>query len=96
MKLRIDTHPNPFEFGTEFAPERLVDREEEVELVVRTAINRGRLFLIGPRRYGKTSILGARGHNHEKEGIAVLRYDAETYENLGQLAEASWLKPPAN
>ncbi|MHB8476284.1 MAG: AAA family ATPase [Steroidobacteraceae bacterium] len=87
MKTRIDTRPNPFEFGTEFAPERLVDREEEVELVVRTAINRGRLFLIGPRRYGKTSILGAAEHKLEQEGIAVLRYDAETYENLGQLAE---------
>jgi len=55
MKLRIDTRPNPFEFGTEFAPERLVDREEEIELVVRTAINRGRLFLIGPRRLQRTA-----------------------------------------
>ena len=73
LKIRIDTRPNPFEFGTEFAPERLVDREEEVELVVRTAINRGRLFLIGPRRYGKTSILGAAEHKLEQEGIAVLR-----------------------
>jgi hypothetical protein len=87
VKLPIDTRPNPFEFGTEFAPERLVDREDEVELVVRTAINRGRLFLIGPRRYGKTSILAAAEHQLEQEGIVVLRYDAETYENLGQLAE---------
>jgi DNA-binding transcriptional ArsR family regulator len=38
MMSRIDTRPNPFEFGTEFAPDRLVDREEEVELVVRTAV----------------------------------------------------------
>jgi uncharacterized protein len=64
-----------------------VDREHEVELVVRTAINRGRLFLIGPRRYGKTSILAVAEHQLEQEGIVVLRYDAETYENLGQLAE---------
>jgi hypothetical protein len=41
MSARIH-QPNPFEFGIEFAPDRLVDRQEEVELVVRTAINRGR------------------------------------------------------
>jgi AAA+ ATPase superfamily predicted ATPase len=87
MTAGIDNRPNPFEFGTEFAPGKLVDREVEVDLVARTAINRGRLFLIGPRRYGKTSILAAAEDKLEREGVAVLRYDAETYENIGQLAE---------
>ena len=88
MNTPLTQLPNPFEFGIEFAPERLVDREQEVEIVVRTAVNRGRLFLIGPRRYGKTSILGAAEAKLERDGITVLRFDAETYENLGRLAEA--------
>jgi hypothetical protein len=50
---------NPFEFGRELNADELVDREAELDLVRRTIINRGRLFFIGPRRYGKTSVLHA-------------------------------------
>jgi hypothetical protein len=37
----------------------LVDREEEVAAVLETIREGKKLFLIGPRRYGKTSILKA-------------------------------------
>jgi len=53
------TQRNPFEFGGELAPGQLVDREDELATVIRTIENGGKLFLIGPRRYGKTSILAA-------------------------------------
>ena len=54
--MRTDT---PFEFGRELSGSELVDREDELAMVVRTMQEGGRLFLIGPRRYGKTSILRA-------------------------------------
>jgi len=86
--VSIDHLPNPFEFGAEIEPARLVDREEELGILTRAAVNRERLFLIGPRRYGKTSILAAAGAALERENITVLRYNVETYETLGRLAEA--------
>lgn len=79
---------NPFEFGRELAADELVDREAEVEQLVRTAENRGKLFLIGPRRYGKTSIMAAAEDRLEQSGTTVLRYDAEAYETLELLARA--------
>ena len=79
---------NPFEFGGELKAASLVDREQELDLVVRTIENGGKLFLIGPRRYGKTSILAAAEEQLDDSGVAVLRYDAEVYETLGHLAGA--------
>jgi hypothetical protein len=79
---------NPFEFGGELKASSLIDREEELDLVVRTIEDGGKLFLIGPRRYGKTSILAAAEEKLASSGVAVLRYDAEVYESLGALAAA--------
>jgi AAA+ ATPase superfamily predicted ATPase len=80
--------PNPFEFGRELNAGELVDRETELELVRRSLLNRGRLFFIGPRRYGKTSILHAAEELLSAEGVVVLRYNAEAYESLSLLAQA--------
>ena len=80
--------PNPFEFGRELAATELVDREVELELVRRSILNRGRLFFIGPRRYGKTSILHAAEELLARDGVVVLRYNAEAYESLSLLAQA--------
>jgi len=82
------TPPNPFEFGRELGAGELVDREAELALVRRTILNRGRLFFIGPRRYGKTSILHAAEELLSEEGVVVLRYNAEAYESLSLLAQA--------
>ena len=79
---------NPFEFGRELSSVELVDREQELGAVVRTMEQGGRLFLIGPRRFGKTSILRVAAEQAEAEGIVVLRYDAEAYPTLRLLAEA--------
>jgi len=79
---------NPFEFGRELGANELVDREMELEAISRVITNRGKLFFIGPRRFGKTSILNATEERLAQSGIAVLRYDAEEYESLGRLAQA--------
>lgn len=79
---------NPFEFGRELAPDELVDRDGELRDIGRAVANRGKLFLIGPRRFGKTSILNAVEHRLTARGAVVLRYDAEAYESLAALAQA--------
>ena len=79
---------NPFEFGGELKASSLIDREQELDLVIRTIENGGKLFLIGPRRYGKTSILAAAEDKLSDSNVAVLRFDAEVYDSPGHLAEA--------
>src|SRR5687767_12368028 len=79
---------NPFEFGRELNESELVDRERELELVERTVVNRGRLFLMGPRRFGKTSILNVVAKRVSTRGGVVLRYDAEAYESTALLAQS--------
>jgi AAA+ ATPase superfamily predicted ATPase len=79
---------NPFEYGRELALAELVDRSDEMKQVEVAIRNRGKLFLIGPRRYGKTSLLSAAGEAAAERGVAVLRFDAEKFESLERLAAA--------
>jgi AAA+ ATPase superfamily predicted ATPase len=79
---------NPFQFGRELDESELVDRERELDLIERTITNRRKLFLMGPRRFGKTSILSAVEQRVSARGGVVLRYDAEAYETTTLLTQA--------
>jgi hypothetical protein len=65
-----------------------VDRLDELARVVRVGEECGTLFLIGPRRFGKTSILRAAEARLTDLGKVVLRYDAESFDDIGSLASA--------
>lgn len=82
----MPVNANPFEYGRELSPEELVDRTEEVDAVAGAMERPGKLFLIGPRRFGKTSILRAAEHRVAANGGIVLRYDAEAFTSLELLA----------
>jgi hypothetical protein len=88
MSPRRTNPTNPFEYGGAIHPDLLVDRTEEVAQLVRAGIRRERVFFIGPRRYGKTSILRAVERQLTDTGIVVLRHDAEKYESVDVLAQA--------
>src|ERR1041384_5143510 len=79
---------NPFEFGRELGVDELVDRDEDILEVVDTVRHAGKLFMIGPRRYGKTSILKVAEDRLNADGVVVLRYDAESYPSLDRLVAA--------
>ena len=79
---------NPFEYGRELGASELVDRRDELVTIRRAMGNGGKLFLIGPRRYGKTSLLAAAEAHAEAEGMVVLRFDAERFPTLDLLAQA--------
>lgn len=64
---------NPFQYGRELDAGELVDRERELSEVAATIRNRGKLFLIGPRRFGKTSLLAASAECARRAGVIVLR-----------------------
>jgi AAA+ ATPase superfamily predicted ATPase len=80
--------PNPFEYGRELSLSELINRKDELALVETVIRNRGKLFIIGPRRFGKTSLLSAATEVARAAGVIVLRFDAEKFESLGLLAEA--------
>jgi uncharacterized protein len=56
-----------------------VDRNSEVAEVEEVIRSGRKLFLIGPRRYGKTSILKAAEDKLQVANSVVLRLDAESY-----------------
>jgi hypothetical protein len=88
MGTRHTLPTNPFEYGGAIHPDTLVDRTDEVTQLVRAGARRERVFFIGPRRYGKTSILRAVERRLTEDGIVVLRHDAEKYESIDVLAQA--------
>ena len=77
---------NPFEFGRELGSDELVDRTDELRQIQAALVSGAKLFLIGPRRYGKTSLLRAATERVERTGAVVLRYDAQAFPSLEQLA----------
>ncbi len=77
---------NPFEFGRELSLDELVDREEELTELVGVLTGAGKCFLIGPRRYGKTSLLAGAAALATKQKALVLRYDGEVFPTLDLLA----------
>jgi uncharacterized protein len=79
---------NPFEYGRELGLLELVDRSEERRQISATIRNRAKLFVIGPRRFGKTSLLAAAGEEAAANGAIVLRFDAEKFDSLERLASA--------
>ena len=78
---------NPFEFGRAMRADAIVDREEEMRRLTDAVRNGERLFLIGPRRYGKTSLLNYMQSQLETEGVIVLKYDVEKFETTRLLAK---------
>lgn len=77
---------SPFRFGTEATAADLVDREAELAEVLWTIEGRDRLFLIGPRRFGKTSILSSATAIARARGDIVVQVNAEEFASLSALA----------
>lgn len=78
---------NPFEFGRELGSDELVNRTEEIEIVRQTIENGGKLFVIGPRRFGKTSLLKSSAEKAQKKGNIILRYNAEAFAEIDDLVK---------
>lgn len=77
---------NPFEFGRELSLDELVDRETELKDLVTVLTGAGKCFLIGPRRYGKTSLLAGAAALAARRKALVLRYDGDVFPTLDLLA----------
>ena len=78
---------NPFEFGRELGAGELVNRTEEIALIESIISTSGKLFIIGPRRFGKTSILKTVSEIEKKKGNIIFRYDAESFPEIEDLVK---------
>src|ERR1700690_2540927 len=86
--LTVKDMRNPFQYGAELKPGQIVNRKQELRDVQRAILEHGRLFLLGPRRFGKTAILRAATAAAERDGAIVIRLDAEAYPGVDGLVRA--------
>jgi hypothetical protein len=78
---------NPFRFGEKLLSHEVIDRQDEIGQLVQTIEDGKKLFLIGPRRHGKTVILHAAEEQAQAKGWHVFYFNAEAATNLGELSE---------
>lgn len=79
---------NPFKFGGIVRGPFFADRKQELDELAREMINLSRIFLISPRRYGKTCLLFNLMDRLDELGIASAYIDLNAYPGLGNVAEA--------
>jgi hypothetical protein len=78
---------NPFRIGEHVRAPYFTNRADEVQAVLRTMVDRGRLLVWGPRRMGKSSLIEVAGQRFRKDGGIVLPADLATATSLADAAE---------
>ncbi len=79
---------NPFTVERAVRGDQLVNRAEELAKVKTTLRRAGKLFVIGPRRFGKTSILQTAVGDLRGEDRGVLFFNVEGYTSIELLIRA--------
>ena len=75
---------NPFSIEFAVAPHQLIDRTAEVAQVQQALTKAGKLFMIGPRRFGKTSILVAAEEGLKKRA-KIIHLNIQSFTSLEQV-----------
>ncbi|MDQ6729005.1 MAG: AAA-like domain-containing protein [Actinomycetota bacterium] len=76
---------NPFRFSGPLAPEQMIDRDPEADDLLALA-NGGHSFrLVGPRRYGKTTLLRRVLQAAEHEGMATVLVDLQDVLSIAEI-----------
>lgn len=79
---------NPFTIEVAVGAGSLVNRIHELGVVRNTVLNGSKLFVIGPRRFGKTSIILTAAEQLRAESVVVLDYNIEGYTSIELLVRA--------
>ena len=75
---------NPFRFSGPLAPEDMIDRDQESEDLLALAEGGHSFRLVGPRRYGKTTLLRRVLNAAEQEGSRPCSSICRTCSRLGR------------
>jgi uncharacterized protein len=81
------TDVNPFIYSRPIAPDEIVDRDEETQLLLKNAVGGHYVRLYAPRKYGKTSLLRRALVDGEKqEGLVPVLVDLYGVVSLADVA----------
>ena len=75
---------NPFVYGEVVTREHFADRVEELKILQRDLLDGQTIFLISPRRYGKTSLISNLFSRLKKKGAIVIYVDLYRCASLSQ------------
>jgi uncharacterized protein len=78
---------NPFRIGEKVRGAAFTDRATEVRRVTDAMRERGRLLVWGPRRMGKSTLIGVAAERMRRRGGIVLEADLATVTTLGEAAD---------
>jgi uncharacterized protein len=79
---------NPFTYGERLAPDAFIDRADELALCRRRLREGKLLFMVGPRRHGKTALLTRLEELLPEDGVQPIRLNAEQFTSVHAFAEA--------
>ena len=76
---------NPFRFSGPLAPEEMIDRDNEADDLLALANGRHSFRLVGPRRYGKTTLLRRVLESAEREQMATVLVDLQDVLSIAEI-----------
>src|SRR6201999_3131871 len=76
---------NPFRFSGPLAPEEMIDRDSEADDLLALAEGGHSFRLVGPRRYGKTTLLRRVLESAEREGVAAILVDLQDVRSIAEI-----------
>jgi uncharacterized protein len=85
--MRRRHEENPFIFGEVVTKAAFVDRVDELQQVVRDATDGQKLFLLSPRRFGKSSLVAAAFERLKGEGLKTVIIPVSNYATYRQFLE---------
>ena len=76
---------NPFRFSGPLAPEEMIDRDPEADDLLALAAGGHSFRLVGPRRYGKTTLLRRVLESAERDGTAAVLVDLQDVLSIAEI-----------
>jgi uncharacterized protein len=76
---------NPFRFSGPLAPQEMIDRDPEAEDLLALAEGGHSFRLVGPRRYGKTTLLRRVLAGAEQQGMATVLVDLQDVLSIAEI-----------
>src|ERR1700757_4014172 len=76
---------NPFRFSGPLALEQMIDRDPEADDLLALTEGGHSFRLVGPRRYGKTTLLRRVRESAEREGVAAVLVDLQDVLSIAEI-----------
>ncbi|HUO69755.1 MAG TPA: ATP-binding protein [Solirubrobacteraceae bacterium] len=76
---------NPFRFSGPLPPEQMIDRDDEADDLLALADGGHSFRLVGPRRYGKTTLLRRVLESAERQGTATVLVDLQDVLSIAEI-----------